>query len=84
MWENMLFFRIEEVYGSEGKNPICNGGDKGDAGLIPGSGRLSGGGILQYSRRENSMDRRAWCATAHRVAKESDMTEHGWDRQRSF
>ena len=84
MWENMLFFRVEEVYGSEGKKPICNARDKGDAGLIPGSGRSSGGRILQYSCRENSMDRRAKWATAHGVAKESEMTEHGWDRQKSF
>ena len=37
--------------------------DAGDAGLIPGSGRSSGGGngnSLQYSCPENSMDRGAW------------------------
>ena len=83
-WENMLFFRVEEVYGSEGKNPICNAGDKGDVGLIPGSGRSPGGGLLLYSYGENSMDRRAQWATAHGVAKELDRIEHGWDRQRSF
>jgi len=35
----------------------------GDAGLIPGTGRSSGGGNgnpLQYSCLENSMDRVAW------------------------
>ena len=42
------------------KNPPANAGD---AGLIPESGRSSGGGngkLLQYSCLENSMDRGAW------------------------
>ena len=42
------------------KNPPVNAGD---AGLIPESGRSSGGGNgkpLQYSCLENSMDRGAW------------------------
>ena len=49
-----------------------------DAALIPGSGRSSGvenGNPLQCSFLENSMDRRAWWATVHGVAKESDTTE---------
>ena len=40
--------------------------------LIPGSGIDSGGGHghpLQYSCRENPMDREAWKAVVHRVAK---------------
>ena len=44
----------------------------GDLGSIPGSGRFPGegnGNPLQYSRLENSMDRGAWWATVHRVAK---------------
>ena len=43
-----------------------------DMGLIPGSGRSPGvrnGSLLQYSYLENSMDKRAWWATVHRVAK---------------
>ena len=43
-----------------------------DVGLIPGSGISSGegnGNPLQYSYLENSMDREAWRATLHRVAK---------------
>ena len=42
------------------------------AGSIPGSGRAPGGGngnLLQYSYLENSMDRGAWQATVHGVAK---------------
>ena len=44
----------------------------GDLGSIPGSGRSTGEGNdnpLQYSCLENSMDRGAWRATVHRVAK---------------
>ena len=41
-------------------------------GSIPVSGRTPGGGhgnAHQDSRRENPMDRGAWCATVHRVTK---------------
>ena len=44
----------------------------GDVGLISGSGRLPGegnGNPLQYSCLENPMDRGAWRATVHGVAK---------------
>ena len=46
-------------------------------GLIPGSEsspRVGNGNLLQYSCQENPMDRGAWRATVHGVAKESDMT----------
>ena len=33
------------------------------------------GNLLKYSCLENSMDRGAWRAVVHGVAKESDMTE---------
>ena len=49
----------------------------GDVGSISGSGRAPGGGNdnpLQYSCLENRMDRGAWQATVHRVAKELDTT----------
>ena len=54
------------------KNFLANAGDLRDMGSIPGSGRSPGGGHgnpLQYSFLENSMDRGAWWATAHGVAK---------------
>ena len=54
------------------KNPPANAGDTGDAGSIPGSERSfgEGNGIpLQYSCLDNPMDRGAWWATVHRVAK---------------
>ena len=44
----------------------------GDTVSIPGSGRSPGygnGSLLQYSCLENSMDRGAWWAAVHRVAK---------------
>ena len=47
-------------------------GDLRDSGLIPGSGRSPGGGNgnpLQYSCLENPMDRGAWQAIVHGVAK---------------
>ena len=55
--------------GSEVKGSACN---VEDLGLIPGSGRSPGEGNvnpLQYSCLENPMDRGAWWATVHRVAK---------------
>ena len=54
------------------KNLHTNSGDIRDSGLIPGSGKSPGGGQgnpLQYSCLENPMDREAWKATVHRVAK---------------
>ena len=52
-----------------GKKSTCNAGD---VGLIPGSRRSPGGrngNLLQYSCLKNSIDRGAWQATVHRVAK---------------
>ena len=60
--------------GSVGKNPPANAGD---AGLIPGLGKYPGEGNsnpLQYSCLGNPMDRGAWWATVHGVAKKSDTT----------
>ena len=54
------------------KESACNSGDTGDTSLIPGSGRSPGegnGNPLQYSCLEKSMDRGAWWATVHEVAK---------------
>ena len=55
--------------GSEVKAAACHAGDPGS---IPESGRSPGGGngnLLQYSCLENPMDRGAWEATVHGVAK---------------
>ena len=54
---------------SAGNESACNAGDLG---LIPGLGRSPGegnGNPLQYFCLENSMDRGAWRATVHWVAK---------------
>ena len=54
------------------KNPRAKAGDVRDPSLIPGSGESPGGGNgnpLQYSCLGNPMDRGAWQATAHMVAK---------------
>jgi len=51
---------------------LCNLLDLLDWGSIPGLGRSPGEGNgypLQYSCLENSMDRRAWWAAVHGVAK---------------
>ena len=58
--------------GLSGKESACNAGDTGDVGSIPGLGRSLGRGNdnpLQYSCLENPMDRGAWRATVHMVAK---------------
>ena len=62
--------------GSDSKESACNAGDLGS---IPGLGRPPrerNGNPLQYSCLENPMDRGAWRATVHRVAKDLDTTEH--------
>ena len=54
------------------KNLPANSGDARDMGSIPGSGRSPGvgnGNPLQFSRMENPMDRGAWRATVHGVAR---------------
>ena len=53
-------------------NPLVNAGDIRDPGSTPGSGRSPREGLcnpLQYSCLENPMDRGAWQATFHGVAK---------------
>ena len=55
--------------GSDSKESACNAGDLG---LIPRLGRPPGGGHsnpVQYSCLENPVDREAWEARVHGVAK---------------
>ena len=55
--------------GSDSKESACNAGGPG---LIPGSGKSPGegnGNPLHYSCLENPMDRGAWWATVHGLAK---------------
>ena len=54
------------------KNPPANAGDVRNVGLIPGLGRSPGeghGNPLLDSCLENPMDKGAWSATVHGVAK---------------
>ena len=54
---------------SNGKEPACNAGNPDS---IPGLERYPGernGNPLQYSCLDNSVDRGAWWATVHGVAK---------------
>ena len=60
--------------GSVAKNPPANARDEH---LIPRAGKYPGGGHgnpLQYFCLESPMNRGAWRATVHGIAKESDMT----------
>ena len=60
--------------GSVIKNLLAN---VGDAGSIPELERFPGegnGNLLQYSLLENPIDRGAWWAAVHGVAKELAMT----------
>ena len=65
--------------GTTGKESAYNARDVRDVGLIPGSGKSSGGGQsnpLQYSCLENPMDRRAWKAAVHGTAKSQTRLGH--------
>ena len=66
----VLFYHFLGFPGvSDGKEFACNAGDSSS---IPGSGRSPGGGNgnpLQYSCLGNPMDRGAWRAAVHGVAK---------------
>ena len=58
-----------ELKSDDGEESACN---VGDLGSIPGLGRFPGGrhgNPLQYSCLENPMDRGAWWATDHGVAR---------------
>ena len=60
------------------KNLPANGGDVTDLSSVPGSGRSPGGrhgNPLWCSCLENCMDRGAWWATVHRVAKSRTQLE---------
>ena len=57
------------TFNYKGKESACSAGDLG---LIPGLGRFPGegnGNPLQYSCLENPVDRGAWQATVHGVAR---------------
>ena len=58
--------------GSVVKNLPASAGDAGDTGSVPGLGRSPAGGNdnpLQYSYLGNPMERGAWQALVHRIAR---------------
>ena len=81
-WPGLFEQNYNHSRGFPGKEPVCNEGDAGDMGLIPGSERSSGGGHgnpLQYSYLDNPLDRGVWQATVHGVTKnwtQLKLTEH--------
>ena len=74
-WLLLYYNLYQGSPGSPGKvmkNLPINAGDIRNVDLIPGSGRSPGGrqgNPLQYACLENPLDRGAWQAMAHRVAK---------------
>ena len=65
-------YRGQHICGSAVKHLPETAGNTGDEGSILGSGRSPGGGNSnpsQYSCLENPMDREAWQATVHGLAK---------------
>ena len=72
----LLMTNLYQLWGFPGgtvvKNLPANAGDARDLGSVSGLGRSPGvgsGNPLQYSCLKNSMDRGAWRATVHGVAK---------------
>ena len=65
-----LLQRLSHFMVKKKKNSPANAGDIRDEGLILGQeDPLEEGNLLQYSCLDNPMDREAWQATVHRVAK---------------
>ena len=65
----MLYGRASLSGGSDGKESVCKTGDQGSVSRL---GRPPGewnGNPLQYSCLKKSMDKGAWWATIHGVAK---------------
>ena len=67
-------------FGSAGKESAHNSGDMG---LVPGLGRSPGegnGSPLKYSCLKNPMERGAWWATIHTVAKSHEWATWIWSK----
>ena len=72
MWVTYVMIRLASLVAQWLKNLPANAGDTSS---IPGSGRSPGegnGNPLWYSYLENPMDRGAWWAIVHGVAKMRD------------
>ena len=74
----MFYIPVNIQQGFPGSSEVKNlPANLGDVGLIPGLGKFPGKGNgkpFHYSCLGNFMDRGAWWATIHGVAKESDTT----------
>ena len=69
------------------KNLPANAGDPREAALIPGSGRVPGGGngnTLQSSSLGNSMDRGDWRATVHGITQSDRIERTGRHKHRKL
>ena len=62
-------FSLGFPHGSDGRESACNAGDLGSIPELERSPGEGNGNPLQYSCLENPMDRGAWWATVHGVAK---------------
>ena len=77
-WPNKKMYLLTTYYAplskdlpcsSNGKESACNAGDLGSIPRLERSTGEGNGNPLQYSCLENPMDRGAWQATVHGVAK---------------
>ena len=64
-----IYTGIDFPGSSDGKESAYNAGDPGSVSGLGKSPEEGNGNPLQYSCLENSMDRGAWWATVHAVAK---------------
>ena len=64
-----IYTGIDFPGSSDGKESAYNAGDPGSVSGLGKSPEEGNGNPLQYSCLENSMDRGAWWATVHGVAK---------------
>ena len=66
-----FFIRVKASLVAVVKNPSINAGNAGSIPRLGRSPREENGNPFRYSYMGNPMDRRAWCAIVHRVAKAS-------------
>ena len=74
-YEIRFMLSLISLLGFPGGAVIKNAGATRNTGSIPATPRAGNDNSPQYSCLENSMDRGAWWATVHGVAKQSDSAE---------
>ena len=78
-WDSYVLSLIGLPDGSEGEESACNAGDKGDAGSIPGSGKISWSKEWQpppVFLPGKFHGQKSLMGYSPKGCKESDMTEH--------